>query len=204
MTPIASGTDNWLGFIASVVDSVAWPAVLVIILLVIRSPLLDLLKEIKRVSYGDMQIDFGRELQELEDKARNAGLNVKAQPKSSEIMAPDAWRIIAEATQLADTLPGPAIVLAWTSIEYELMQAVMRLAISADSPGYKSVLKNIELLHSEGYIDAETQELLQKLRKLRNVAAHPRQERSAIFSHDAREFVALAQAIIDRLKELKR
>ena len=55
-----------LGFIASVIDSLAWPAVVVILVLALQAPLDKLLPELKRFRYGEVEIDFGREVRELE------------------------------------------------------------------------------------------------------------------------------------------
>lgn len=51
-----------LGFIASVIDSLAWPAVVVILVLALQAPLDKLLPELKRFRYGKVEIDLGREV----------------------------------------------------------------------------------------------------------------------------------------------
>ncbi len=193
-----------LGFIASIIDSLAWPAAIVILLLILQSPLRKLLLELTRFRYGDVEIDFGRAIQRLEDRAKLTGLRLPARPARPKTEIRDSSQIIADAARLAGDFPEPAVGLAWTAVEHELMQAVMRLAISADYPPYNAPLKNIALLHDQGYLDRETRELLDRMRNLRNAAVHTAREISRISPDEAREFIALTEAVTWKLKSLTR
>ena len=192
------------GFIASVIGSLAWPAAIVILVLVVRAPLRRLVSELSRFRYGEVEIDFGREVQRLEDRARTAGLRLPEKPAPPETEVRDSEKIIADAARLAGEFPEPAVGLAWTAVEHELMQAVMRLGISADYPPYNAPLKNIALLHEQEYLDGETRELLDRMRRLRNAAVHTPREAVRISADEAREFIALTEAVADKLKSLKR
>lgn len=193
-----------LEFIASIIDSLAWPLAITIILLMLREPAGKLLLDLRRFRYGDMEVDFAKEVRALEAQARTAGLNL---PKHAEPKAPEkkhTAQIIADASRLAADFPEPAVGLAWTAVEHELMQAVMRLAISANYPPHNSPLKNINLLHEQGQIGADTRALLDRMRNLRNVAVHSSRGTGPITPDEAREFIALAEAITDQLKTLSR
>jgi hypothetical protein len=65
-----------LGFIASIIDSLAWPAAIVVLVVVLQAPLRKLLQELTRFRYEEVEIDFGREVQRLEDRAKMAGLHL--------------------------------------------------------------------------------------------------------------------------------
>lgn len=195
---------DMLGFIASIIDSLAWPAAVVILVLILQSPLRKLLLHLTRFRYGDVEIDFGREVHKLEDRAKTAGLQLPERPARPKTEIGDSTQIIADAERLAADFPEPAVGLAWTGVEHELMQAVMRLAISADYPPHGAPLKNIALLRDQGYLDDETRELLDRMRNLRNAAVHAARETSRISADEAREFIALAEAVTEKLKSLTR
>ena len=75
----------------------------------------------------------------------------------------------------------------------------MRLAISPDYPVYNSSIKNIMSLREQGYLDRETCEILDGMRKLRNVAAHGAIERARILSNEAAEFETESRLLPSRL-----
>jgi len=193
---------NALEFIASIVSSLAWPAVVVVLVLILRSPLRSVLPSLTRFRYGEMEIDFGREVQMLEDQARTAGLRFPKKVAGAISESPDSAQIVADAGRLASEFPGPAVGLAWTAVEHELMQAVMRLKISADYPPHNSPIKNIALLHEQEYLDSDTRGVLDRMRRLRNAAVHPGRDLESISSDEAREFIALTDAVTDKLKSL--
>lgn len=193
-----------LEFIASIVDSLAWPAAIAALVLILQAPLRGLLRDLTRLRYGDVEMNFGREVRELEDRAKAAGLHLPKKAAQTTPGLPDSSQIIADATRLASEFPGPAVGLAWTAVEHELMQAVMRLAISADYPPYNAPIKNIELLYKEGHLDGDSRSLLDRMRRLRNAAMHPSQRAVTISADEAREFIALTGAITEKLKSLTR
>lgn len=193
-----------LQFIASVIDSLAWPVAVVALVLVLRVPVRSLLGDLTRFRYGDVEMNFGQEVRELEDRAKAAGLHVRALPEPPKPGIQDSAQIVADATRLVSEFSGPAVGLAWTAVEHELMQAVMRLGISADYPPYNAPIKNIELLSKHEYLDAESRAVLDRMRRLRNAAVHPSQGTTGISSDEAREFIALTEAVTEKLKSLKR
>ncbi len=195
---------GYLKFIASIIDSLAWPVAVLLLVLILRGPLRVLLGSLTQFRYGDVEINFGREVLELRNKAKAAGLDISKDVSREKPDIQDSAQIIADAMRLASELQGSAIILAWTAVEQELMQAVMRLAISPDYPPYNSAIKNTQLLHKEGYLDADNCGLLERMRRLRNAAAHPSREITEISADDARKFVALTEAITDKIKSLNR
>jgi hypothetical protein len=195
---------NGLEFIATIIGSLAWPVAVVALVMLLREPVQKLLLDLRRFRYGDMEVDFGKEVRELEAKARTAGLKLP-KPAGPETQGPkDFGQIIADASRLASDFPEPAVGLAWTAVEHELMQAVKRLAISADYPPYNSPMKNINLLQEQGHIDADTRALLDRMRNLRNAAVHSSRSMGPITPDEARAFIALSEAVTDQLKRITR
>ena len=193
-----------LTFVSSLVHSLSWPVAFLVLAILLRKPLSSLLPHLKNIRYGQVELDFSSELQNLEDRARTAGL-----PISKRVALPDSQHRTAEdtiidAARLADDFPAPAVGVAWLAIEHELMQAVMRSGISPDYPPYNAAIKNIALLHEQGCIDGDTRRILERMRRLRNTAVHASRDDATITSAGAREFASLADAVTTRLKRVKR
>ena len=193
-----------LQLIASIIDSLAWPIAAILLVFILRVPLRTLLGNLTQFRYGNVEINFGREIRELGNKAKAAGLYVPEDvPRTTQSIRNSA-HIIADAMCLTSEFQTSAVILAWTAVEQELMQAVMRLAISPDYPPYNASLKNIQLLYEQEYLEADSYDLLDRMRDLRNAVANPSRGITEISADDAREFVVLTEAITDKLKSLDR
>ena len=190
-------------FISSLTNSLAWPTAIVILVIIFRSPLKKLLEGLTRLRYGDFEIDFGTEMQSIKDRALIAGMELATETISEQTATRDSVQIIADALKLAEEFPEPAVVLAWTAIECELLEVELRFDIPANRRGHNVPVESIKLLRKHGYIDSDTCEVLDRMRKLRNIAAHPARERARISSDKAVEFISLTEAVTEKLKGLK-
>jgi hypothetical protein len=193
---------GWLEFLASLIKSLAWPATLVILVVLFRVQVRRALLSLTRLKYKDLELDFGHELKQLEKDAR--AIDITPQPPKG--IAPtkrDSSQLLQEAAHLAQRFPGPAVSIGWQAVEYELRQAVMRLAISPDSTAYPA-LKNVELLRAQNAIDQRTFEVLKRMRNLRNMAVHGAALAAApITTDEALEFLALARGVVEKLQALR-
>jgi uncharacterized protein YutE (UPF0331/DUF86 family) len=193
---------DWLQFIASLIKSLVWPTTLLILVVLFRVQVGKVLLRLTRLKYKDLELDFGRELKQLEKEAK--AIDIAPQPQKS--IAPtkrDSSQLLQEAVQLAPNFPEPAVAVAWQAVEDELMQAVMRLAISPDYPAHNSALKNAELLKAQDAIDQRTLELLNRMRILRNMAVHGGHV-TPITTDESLEFIALTRGVVEKLQALRR
>ena len=193
-----------LTFISSLVDSLSWPAAIVLLVCLLRQPLSDLLPNLQRIRYRGVELDFRDELEKLEGQAKTAGLRVSEELQERETEPRTSDDSIADAARLVTDFPEPAVGVAWLAVEHELMQAVMRMAISPDYPPYNSAARNVALLHEHGCIDADTRGVLDRMRRLRNAAVHATTDVGRVSAAEAREFVGLAEALTDRLQSIRR
>jgi len=194
---------NWLQFVASLVASLAWPATVAIGIFLLRVPLVRALFTLTRLRYKGLELDFGREVKQLEAQAKAIDIRPE-QPRSIAAKRRDSAQLLEEAARLVRDFPEPAVALAWQAIEGELTSAVMRLAISPDFPLDNSARKNMEILRTQGVIDEDMFDLLNRMRVLRNMAVHPSQRVVPISPEAAAEFLALAGGVLDKLQALKR
>lgn len=193
-----------LSFYASLIDSVAWPVAIIVIVLSLRRALGKLLTQITRFKYGDLELYFETEIRRLGDSAKNIGLKTPNKSALVGIEIQDSTQIIGDAARLADEFPMPAVGLAWTAVEHEIMKSIEQLGISIGDRQHISAVNSIRLLHEGGYLDEKTRELLDKMRHLRNFAVHTPREQIHIPPKEAREYIALSQAMIEKLKDIRK
>jgi uncharacterized protein YutE (UPF0331/DUF86 family) len=195
---------NWLEFLASIIKSLAWPTTLVILVVLFRAPVRRALLRLTRLKYKDLELDFGRELRQLEKEAKAIDITPQT-PKSIAPTKRDSSQFLMESAALVQQgFPEPAVAVAWQAVEDELMQATMRLAISPDYPAHNSPLKNAELLKEQNAIDQRTIEVLNRMRNLRNMAVHGGRGAAHVTTDEAFEFLALARGVVEKLQELRR
>ena len=194
---------DWLQFFASVVGSAAWPATVLALIALLRAPVTRVLLTLTRLKYKDLELDFGRELKQLEQKAKA----IEVKPQQSKAIPPaakDSAQLLDEAERLAQDFPEPAVAVGWQAVENELMSAVMRLAISPDYPAHNSAMKNVELLLQQKAIDESTIDILKRMRNLRNMAVHGGHGLGNVTTDQAIEFIALARGVVEKLGGLRR
>ncbi|MGH2397987.1 MAG: hypothetical protein ACRDFW_13640 [bacterium] len=61
---------DWLTFIARVIDAAAWPVTVFVILLLLRKPLSGLIPLLQRLKYKDLELEFGRQIQEVRQEVQ--------------------------------------------------------------------------------------------------------------------------------------
>ncbi|MCK5706220.1 MAG: hypothetical protein KAI43_01110 [Candidatus Aureabacteria bacterium] len=202
---------DWLTFFSKVIDSTIWPTTVVAILIIFKSPFSKVFQSITNLKYKDLSMDFKRDLVELEeatkgdDEVQEEAIeeNVDTIPEAKNLRIKTRSRE-EEIEQVALISPQAAIPLAWTMVEYSILKAVMRLAISPDYPPRNSSLKNLELLRKYASLDNDTSHVLNKMRMMRNEAAHGKYENGSISTNEALEYASLARKMVFRLNKISR
>src|ERR1700730_18334683 len=111
---------DWLQFLASLIKSLAWPTTLVTLVVLFRAPVRRALLSVTRSKYKDLELDFGRELKQLEKEA----LAIDITPQTPKNIAPtkrDSPKLLQEAKKLGQNSPEPAVAVAWQAVEDEMM-----------------------------------------------------------------------------------
>ncbi|MNF27232.1 hypothetical protein D3C85_371880 [compost metagenome] len=196
---------DWLTFISSVVSSLAWPGAVITIVFLLKTPLGNLLPTLRNLKYKDLELDFGKELRKAEEKASQV-LPAESKPKaiSKPQVERDSSKIINESKRLFEEFPEPAVALAWTAVEVELMEAILRTASSPDYPPHNSALKNAMYLKDAGYFGEDKIDLIKRMTNLRNIAVHGQKGLGPVTVYDAREFIALTEWLVKDLRDIKR
>ncbi|MDH4245628.1 MAG: hypothetical protein OEV38_17950 [Nitrospira sp.] len=185
---------DWLTFISSVVASVAWPGVLVGILIWLRKPLATLVTALRSARFKDLELSFSKKLDELEGKAEQAKLPAPGTRPAWVYENPDDWTFGDYIERLAPISPRAAISEAWRHVELALKAAATR---SGGKPPTRTT-DSAQSLQQEGLLPRDAASLVEDLRALRNRAVHA--DDFDIDPERAIEFARLAERVIASIR----
>lgn len=188
-----------LTFIAAIVGSLAWPVSLLVAVFMMRKPLTELIPEIRRLKYKDLEVDFGKELEKIEAVMDT----VERLPKSKgelpvEIEPEPLPKTRNELIEKLATLsPIAAILESWRNVERTLDIYFMSRGIARPISG-QTITGHLDY---DPNFPPQLVSAYQELRLLRNRAAHNQENLTA---EHAREFSALADRLTYALIEAAR
>jgi hypothetical protein len=182
---------NLLGFFASTIGSLAWPAAVFGLVLMLRKPIRDLIPALQKLKYKELELDFDRDVAEI-----RAEVDQELPPGSqSALPAPDT-SIVAK---LAQVSPRAAVQEAWREVEQAALDAARQLG--GDRFRNKSLtFEAIRLLERAERVDRGVISLLRDLRGLRNQAVHAPE--FALSNSAALEYAASAAVVTRYLRSL--
>jgi hypothetical protein len=156
---------DWLQFSASIIGSLAWPLVVIVLLLLLRTRIGGLADRLQEISLpAGANAKFEKALGEAKERSQQVDPAVReAQLQRPLAEAHDPF------VQLANHFPEAAIMQCFRELEKKLGEMVGLLDLPTNRRDPTSV---IEELRFEGYIDHNTQSLFEELRLARNIAAH--------------------------------
>lgn len=178
---------GWVEFLASLVDSLAWPASLLVLVFLVRDELKKLIPALENLRYKGFEVEFGRKVAELEEQAEAADL-----PPSESYLGDDQESVVA---RLVPISPRAAVMEAWREVEMAMRGAARRHDIGLSQQ--LGVRLMAEELSKAGVLSPSTVDLLSDLRALRNEAAHAKEVDLA--PGDAWEYAQLAERIRNKL-----
>ena len=188
---------NVLEFLSTIVQALAWPVSVILIVYILKKPFTELVKGVSKLKYQDLEIDFSEKLA-LIDK------NISDKNKlhtEKEYIKPEEAEEAEEIETIANISPSSAILMAWRLVENEMKEAIIRLAISVDYSLDNLPYRNLKLLMDYNLIDRDTANAINDLRKLRNNAAHATEN---ITTNTALRYYNIAKEVIVILRSLKR
>ena len=174
---------DWLTFTAEVVKALAWPAAILFSIAILRKPLSGLIPLLQRLKYKDLELEFGKKIQELKADA------AKALPVSVPEIAPST-SVSDSIIQLAEISPRASIVEAWRELESTAAEAASRHQVGLTPREVRSTAELANALERAKILDHNRLNLFHNLRALRNKAAHSPD--FALDSSSALEYADLA------------
>jgi hypothetical protein len=189
---------DWKQFIAEIVSSVAWPVATIAILLIFRNEVAKIVQRLAHLKYKDLELDFDKVKQQAEELHQEV-LGERPAEKS-----PALTSLEDQVLDAIEKAPSASILLAWSALETTMASAVARLAISPESPSYRSPMHNIEMLTRYGGLSGKNANLINEMRMLRDKVAHERDPMMPITQDQARNYANISRDMIQHLEQLKR
>jgi hypothetical protein len=183
---------NWLAFWASVIGSLAWPATLVIALLIFRRQLLEAAPWLRELEVGNVKVKFAEELA----KASSAAEEIQTTPANSPPPPIPNSELL-----LAEHAPIGLVLQSWMTVENALNDVAVKHSLTSTLRGDVRPMPThriISDLRQRGSITTATAQTLSYLRDLRNQVAH---RRGVIDSEQALEYARLAKKVVDALND---
>ena len=193
---------DWKQFISSIIENISWPVVTLVMFFLVRDQIGKLIEKIGHLKYKDLELDFDKV------KKQADALSVEKDESIKTIQDPESVRVFnsleEQILETVEKAPAAAVLLAWSTLETSIASAVSRLAISPESPSYRSPLHNIDMIEKSGEISKQHISLLHEMRSLRNKVAHEQAVSISISEDQALEYSNTALEMVDVLNELKR
>lgn len=184
---------NAFSFTAEVIKALAWPVAVVLVALMIRKPVIELLPFLRRLKYKEIEFEFSKELAQLKSEvvASEAANSPKTSPAAE---GATNNRLL----NLASISTSAAILEAWAELESVSIAVASAFWNEASNDVFKSYPKLGEYLLQCKVIDQKQLAIYNKLRELRNKAAHAIDLN--LTESEARTYVELAAALAAHIR----
>lgn len=178
---------EWKEFIIGLLNTLVWPSVLLIVIFTFRRQLLLIAPLTKKLKFKDFELEFGKDIDQLLEKAQTAFPDLRSDPKT---------RLI----QSARHLPNSCILEAWDQLHLTAQELTSNhfpdANISEQTP-----YKDTEMfLTQQEVLDQRKSKLFNELRLLRNKIAHA--EGYEVGGQEAVQYIELCFRLIDFLNDM--
>jgi len=177
---------NALGFIAALVQSLAWPLVVLVVAIVFRGELKTLMFErMKRFKAGPLEVEWERQLLRVE---------AQVEPAPPELAAAGG-SLVAELGGVAHSQPGWAVIQAYERVVQRLRPYLVGNGAEPERP-LSGIVAKLRTAEKAGTITPEVARAVEGMTILRNLAAHRPSEKENVTPDRAREYLAMADGVI--------
>ncbi|WP_053426024.1 hypothetical protein [Rheinheimera sp. KL1] len=156
---------DWKEFISQIIDSLAWPLVVMFIVWQLKDKLGDLLPRLRKVKHKDTELEFAELVTELVSEAKSVENVVPA----SE--APNSKENFDFLVKLAEISPRSAVLESFRAVESAASIALTKAYPDLESNNARNPMQMFDLLRGKVLSDSQFKQL-NDLRRLRNKAAH--------------------------------
>lgn len=171
---------------ASVVGSLAWPATLIVVLVLIRKELPGIARSLRKLKYKDVELEFGEAAKQVAVEAKD----VISLPADAEIAMPSQT---AERKLRFSTVPAVVILQAFLRLEGVAVEALSCKVPNVRWDDVKSPSLIGRALRENGILDDQQFDVFDELRRLRNQVLHGVDD---LASESAENYLAAAERLI--------
>lgn len=171
-------------FIVEIIKAVIWPVTVILILILLWKPINSFFPTMAKLRYKDLEIHFTRQVFQLAKEAKHS-LDATLSNIDEELRTEHKKLL-----DIAEVSPRAALLESWMILESNAFQAMKRKDPKLTTTILKTPLQVGITMEKMGIINCSQKEIFDKLRNLRNAAAH-----AMDFTFDTRaamEFVEMA------------
>jgi hypothetical protein len=159
---------DWLTFITKIVEALAWPGTVVVVLFLIRRELPQIVRNLRKLKIKGVELEFGEAAKAVASEAKDA---VPSDDANTRLPGQSRHELAERLNSIAEFAPRAAILEAWLQVEAAAVDVIRKRS----SPNLKSLpgpmrlrdsLMKIEVLNSKQLA------VFENLRILRNEAVH--------------------------------
>ncbi|MDM0008077.1 hypothetical protein QTI51_23685 [Variovorax sp. J22G73] len=179
---------DWLTFIVEIFKALAWPAVVLYVIIHYRDKFAALLPNLQKLEAGPLKAEFGAEAAKVLEEAETIRIQ-EGVPDNMIVLSADENGAPLEIDHIlpekrpervnklfALTQPTAAILLAWDNIETAMKMAIERHGVYVSERHTQHPHMWLNALAKQGLVTEETYTLVNELRDLRNRVAHVKLE----------------------------
>lgn len=185
-----------LTFVAQLIAATAWPAATLVLVLILRPAMKDLLLFLRKLKWGDLEAEFGRDLEHVREIV-DEHVALQTLPATSDKFPEPRKAFL---LRLADLSPRSVVLESWRELEATAIKILGDHDPSARNQGRPGVLATHALVDT-GILDEAGFQVLTILRNLRNRAAH--ESDFPLSKADAVEYALMAQNLASHLGRIQ-
>jgi hypothetical protein len=159
---------DWLTFISKLVEALAWPSVVVGVLLFLRNELPSIVRSLRKLKFKDVEMEFGEAAKALAAETKRA---MPVTDQDFPVMGLSYNAVLSRLSDLADLSPRAAILEAWLLVEASAAE-YLRKHHSAPRTPFPGPLRLLEGLRQAEVLTPPQEAAFEHLRRLRNDAVH--------------------------------
>lgn len=181
-----------LTFISELIKAVAWPATAIVLVVLLWKPIVELIPLLRKLKYKEIELEFAQEVYELK-----AEVEAIAKEKGEE--APSIASTSSNLLNLVTFSTRAAIMEAWLEVESASVTVASSFWGGPPNETFRNMPRLGEYLLQCKVIDEKQLSVFNKLRQLRNKAAHAQE--LDLSENDARSYVQLASDLAKHIRE---
>lgn len=175
---------DWLTFITEILKAVAWPIVVIVTVIILRTPLGELLGLLRKVKFKEFEVEFAQKVKQLK---MDAAAVLTKEPASTERDLVIGERI----EEIASISPRAAVAEAWREVEVAIRKMFKMRGLSAKFTS-RSTMQQVR-----SNLDSARWNLVSSLYDLRNKALHA--DERQVSEKEAVEYGRLAMRLANEL-----
>lgn len=180
-----------LTFISEIIKALAWPSTIIAIVYLLKKPIIELVPFMKKLKYKELELEFSQEVMALKAE-------IEETPSLKLTKADNLTLTTSKAFDLVTFSTRAAIMEAWIELETAAIEVASSLWGQSSTEVMRNFPKLAEYLYQSKIIDDKQLRIFQRLRQLRNKAAHA--EELHLSEEDAKAYIVMASSLIKHLR----